>query len=1140
MNQPVRKHKNILQLLSLLTAVLLGAIYAPRANALPTSHYATNSLLAEGRWVTVKTSGTGMHFVSDATLRNLGFTDPKKVHVFGNGGQMEPEALTTRMGDDLPLVPSEHNGKGIVFFARDQYYWVKGSSTTSHVRPYTHEINPYSEECVYFLSDRELPAEARYTLPQLNMKGTSSSVITGFTARTVYEKDIEPLGNSGRNYVGEDFRATKQQTFNFSLPGNQGGEVKLYTQFAAKVTGGNSTLKFTVNGNAIDSNNSYTIGGCGSDYYATVSNFSNIVKCSDNKLAFGINYSYSGVLFSARLDYIEAFYERKLQLTDGELHFYGTFRSGDLLKIEGCDATTIIWEVTTPGQAKKIDFTLQGSTAQLLVNDLGYREFVAFNPSSVSKSVTPGSNIANQNLHALEAPEMLIISPATYMEGAKMIADYHSTATDSLSVIILTPEAIYNEFSGGTPDVSAFRKLLKMWHDRGGAPKYCLLMGKPSFDQKMLTSDLKRANYTPTPIWQSPTGLHEHYSYSNDDYIGMLDDVEAENFFISQAKIHVAVGRLPVTDATESKTVAQKIVDYSTSPTLGAWRNKVMLIADDSDNSSHFTQSQTVYKNLYNSSSAFLYDRLYLDSYPLVYTAVGATYPQATERMLRNYNEGVVFTSYIGHASEMGWGHEHLWTWEKIEGMNNPNLTFIYAATCRFTPWDEHGDNGGMNLLLNPNGGIVGMICASRTVYIEGNGKFSNHLSQRLFSTDSEGKLNRIGDSYLYAKNAIGSDSNKLRYIFMGDPAMRFNFIDRTVNIEAINGEEITGADSLPEIKGGEQMKVSGTVTTTRGETDTEFNGTVSLLLYDAESVIETYGNGENGVVETYNDRKTRLSAVNASVKQGVWSATINVPMEISNNYMPALISAYAWSDTGKEAHGACEDFLLFGYSDEVVTDTIGPEIDKIYLNTTDFKDGGVVNTNPILFAHLTDPSGINLSEGGVGHRLMISVDQSTLYNDVSQYFTPDNDDNGGTIAYPLTDITPGNHTLTLEAWDNLNNCTRKSLNFAVNATADPYIVNLHTDVNPATSGVNFILNLDQPNTKMKLDIEVFDLNGRVVWSNEVRQLTDSGAKMTTYWNLCNKNGVRVPRGIYLYRARVETPQGTYSSKTNRLAVTAQ
>lgn len=1104
------------------------------AMALDAGHYAQHSVLSQGNWATVEVSETGMTLVTDVMLRNLGFSDPGKVRVYGTGGAMVPETLDASMPDDLPIVPSFRTSRGIVFFARDNHSW----SAMNSARPYAHTINPYTEKSVYFLSD----ADTGLTVGELNLQGGSAADVTSFMNRQVHEQELEHLGESGRTYLGEDFRGTRSQTFDFALPDRTGDEALVTVQFAAKVTGGGSRITVRAGGQNAPSASTDSIAGVDASQYAAFSTRSFTAPVDADKLALNIGYTNSGVLFLARLDYIEVFHNRSLRLNNGQLHFYGTWSAGQTLGVDGASQSTVIYDVTDPAKPAVVTYTLRDGRALLKLERNGYREFVAFDPDRIATGKTRiGSRVANQDLHALEAPDLLIISPDEYRDGAQLIADMHQSE-DGMQVTVLSPDVIYNEFSGGIPDVGAWRKLLKMWHDRGRAPQYCLIMGKPSCDPKGKSAEFKNMRYNPVPIWQSPEGLSETTSFSNDDYIGMLDDVTESGFQMERATIHVAVGRLPAKSADEARTMARKIVNHVTKPTYGAWRNKVMLIADDDDKAVHLDQSQDAYNHMRASGrgAAYLYDRLYLDSYPLVTTALGQTYPQATRRMLDNYNEGVVFTNYMGHASERGWGHEKLWVWNDIVGIKNPNLTFMYTGTCRFMPWDEPLVSGAEELMLNPRGGVAGMISTSRTVYISANGILNGYVTSELFKTGDDGRILPVGLAYIKGKNQYMGDTNKLRYALMGDPAMRLNNIRNIVTVDSIAGIDMTASQEMPEITAGSRLDVAGCVRTPEGDIDTGFDGTVNLLLYDAETVVETYGNGKNGESRIYNDRKTRLASVNASVRQGRFRCRLTVPLEISNNYQPALLSAYAWNDKGAEANGYSESLYVYGFPDTEDADTIGPKVDYFYLNTDRFEDGDIVNPNPVAFIRLSDPAGINVSDAGVGHRISLILDKQHPYDDVSQRFVPDVDDTAGSVAYALSDLPAGDHTLTLEAWDNLNNSTRHTIRFKVNATADPRIVNVGTDCNPATSGVTFRISLDQPNTEMKCELQVMDLNGRVIWSDTSSDSTGLTSQLSTYWNLCDKSGTRVPRGIYLYRVRVETPQGNWASKTNKLAVTAQ
>lgn len=1132
-----RKHTASLRLPIMILMMAVALVTATDCLALPNTHYREHSRLAEGNWRTVKVAQAGMHFIGNATLRSMGFMDPAKVRVYGTGGAMEPEALSEAMADDLPLIPSCRTEKGIVFYATDNFTWKQSSGST----PYTHEIHPYSQESIYFLSDS---GEEGETIPRVSMAAGNGERVTSFTDRLVHEQELEHLGESGRTYLGEDFRSTKSRDFKITLPGNAGESATMALQFASRTSNGNAKIALTVNGESLAEQPGDNLPAIATgESYGTVTKSVREVPTDGEQFDLNIAYTYSGVLFLARLDYIELFYTRRMALNGGELLIHGSF-PGQTLEVSGCSQSAQVWDVTNKAYPKLVDFTLEGDKALIGVADGNYHELIVFNPEEVTRSVTTGSSVANQDLHALEAPDMLIITPPEYADGARLIADLHES-TDKMNVHIIAPQLIYNEFSGGKQDVTAFRKLLKMWNDRNeGKTRYCLIMGKPSFDNKRINAEIKNAGYKPMPIWQSPDGLTEASSYSSDDYIGMLDDSEPGKFFMRSAKIHVAVGRLPVTDATESRQTAQKIVDHVLNPDLGAWRNKIQLIADDGNANAHLDQSQNNYANLRSAGNgdSYLYDRVYLDSYTLTNTATGPTYPQATAKMLSNYNEGVAYTNYVGHASEVSWGHEQLWTWDQIINMANPNLTFIYAATCRFMPWDEPGMSAGESLMLNTKGGVCGMIAASRTVYISQNNTLNGYVCSEMFKPGDDGRARPLGDIYVAGKNRYPNDDNKLRYAFMGDPAMRLNNINMRVTVDSIGGTPVSpnlDATAFPVLPGGSRVRISGRVLNADGSPASRFNGKVTIQLYDAETVVQTHGNND-GEETVYNDRKTRLAIANANVRNGHWTLSMTVPMEISNNYAPALLSAYAWNEKGSEANGASEQLYVYGFDDSQAADTDGPAIEYFRLNREGFKPGDVVNPNPVVFARLSDPSGINLSDAGVGHKISLRLDDKTPYDDVSQYFTPDMEGTGGSLMYPLKDIAPGRHTLTLEAWDNLNNSTRQTIDFGVSANADPYIVSLGTDCNPATSGVTFIISLDQPNTVLACDLKVYDLSGRTVWEFIGDESSGTTASVNARWNLCDKGGTRVPRGIYVYKARVQTPQGTWSSKAGKLAVTAQ
>ena len=430
-------------------------------------------------------------------------------------------------------------------------------------------------------------------------------------------------------------------------------------------------------------------------------------------------------------------------------------------------------------------------------------------------------------------------------------------------------------------------------------------------------------------------------------------------------------------------------------------------------------------------------------------------------------------------------------------------------------------------------------------MFISPNGLLSNRTAEAFFNLEEPGKGRRIGDIMREAKNTYaGADDNKLRYTLIGNPAMRFPLPAREVTIGSINGIDISGPDDpeeLPVLPARGKALLKGGVNDAEGNLDTSFNGIIDITLYDAEKVVQTNGNGADGVVKYFNDRKTLLYRGMARVKDGLWEANVIVPSEIENNNTRARFTFYAHSDEGTEAHGETSRLYVYGFDTEAEEDTEGPEISLFALNRKDFNNGDIVHSSPVVLASMSDPSGINLSDAGIGHKITLILDSKTYYEDVNSYFSPDPDDPAaGSVMYPLPTLEAGKHDLQLTVWDSAGNSSSARLEFEVAVAKAPEIFDLTTDANPARDKVNFTLSTDRPMANVTYLIEVFDLNGRRVWSDTQATSTDILASITSRWDLRDSSGVRVPRGIYLYRATVTSENGSSATRTKKLAVTAQ
>ena len=96
--------------------------------------YASHSILANGQWAKISVAQTGVHQLTDALVRQAGFSSLSKVKIYGYGGALQPEALTAgylAATDDLHEVPTFTTANGRrLFYAVGPVGWESATATT--------------------------------------------------------------------------------------------------------------------------------------------------------------------------------------------------------------------------------------------------------------------------------------------------------------------------------------------------------------------------------------------------------------------------------------------------------------------------------------------------------------------------------------------------------------------------------------------------------------------------------------------------------------------------------------------------------------------------------------------------------------------------------------------------------------------------------------------------------------------------------------------------------------------------------------------------------------------------------------------------------------------------------------------------
>lgn len=1142
---------DILKKIYLCALIALSSSWLDAA-AFSIDSYASSSVLSSGKWVKVSVAETGIHLITDSQLRSWGFSDPAKVKVYGYGGQRIPDALTAaNYIDDLPQVQSVKTSRGLYFYAQGPVKW----STVLTTR-YIPAQNPFSTVGYYFLSDRE--ADER-EIPVMPAGVSSGETVTTFTARTFHEVNEVSPGTTGHYLAGEDFRYTPSNTFTFDLPDRvEGTSVWTQVNFFAK-TKNPSRLLYTVNGDQLSQSYEDDIRGCdiSSSYiHGADATLRREFDMSGNRLTLGLTHtSASSSVITARLDLIAVNYTRALKLRDGKLDF--TLRDVSFT-IDGATADTRVWDVTDPLDISQLATTANGNSVSCINQYTGARSYMAWNESGTFPSPLFVKNIANQDIHATATPDMVIFTISDWESQAQRIADYHRN-TDGMDVAVIDQETAFNEFSSGVPDINGFRRLLKMYWDRGNASgkplRYALFMGRGVFDNRRLTAEIKALGYPTMPIWQTDTGADDNSSYTTDDIFAFLRD--GSGSATSSDYLCIAVGRIPAKSLENARELVDKLMAYNESMPTGEWRNHVMMVADDEDSGVHMSQSE---KMLYwmnettPGADLFFFDKVYIDTYKR--TAQG--YPEARALMFKHLNEGTMWWNYIGHASDHGWTHEKFLTMDDIEDLYLRRYPILFASTCDFLRWDRADESGAEVMFHNSSGGVIAAISATRPVYISDNGILSLAMGRHMFQRDDDGRLRTIGEIYRNAKNdmrplttnpatneeilgSVSANSNKLRYVLMGDPAMRLVAPSNIAKIHKINGIDLD-PENPPSLMARQELTVEGAVYGPTGDNVlTDFNGTIAMTLYDAEHSVTTLGNGDEGVPFVYDEQGNRLLSSNGSVSQGRFEINLIMPSEIDDNYRPAALNMLATADDGRAALGCERNLYAYGTDENAAADTERPVIESFYLNHSSFRSGDKVNPAPMVLAKISDNRAINTSTAGVGHQMTLYLDESKTYTDVSSYFTITGESQQeGEIAYQMENLQPGYHTLKLRVWDTAGNFAESTIEFIVDNDQAPKIFDVYSDANPASVEANFYISHDRPDAKATVTISIYNLLGAEVWSSSATGRSDMFQSTPVKWNLCDKAGHRVTRGIYIYRASITTDGEQYESATKRIAVTGK
>lgn len=1125
----------------------------------PRNDYTYESALAEGNIYKIQVSNNGIQKIDYNFLKNnldinIDEVDPKTIQIFGNGQGVLPEAVDFEQIDDLAenAIYIEGEGDGvfntsdyILFYGNSGHTWSFNSASFD----YSRRTNIYTDYGYYFIkigSQNGRRVTDQQSLNNSSYVSSESDYYDRFEEIKFNLLDqFSSASGSGKQWYGDHFDAVRSKVYTdvFNVPNIISTEsAKLKVGFATRRSGGpgaSSQVYARVGGQQFSRNFSGVSTDKIETNYASAGLITGTFTSSSENISVEIDYpNVSNGNSEGWLDYIEINARRNNILIGDQIflsdfktlsHTESTFAVGNISSDK-----TMVWNVSDPTNVENQIFSENSGSIEFSVNTTTLKTFAVFDPRGTLHTPTFVEKTENQNYHAYDDVDFLIIYHKDFEEQAIRLAD-HRRDFNNYNVALAEIGKVYNEFSSGAYDLSAIRDFAKMLFDRSDRFKYLLLVGDGSFDYRNILELESPQNFIPT--YETAQSLHPIYSFPSDDFFSLLTEGEGDGDL--RGAVDIAVGRIPVNTNDEFRIVVDKLIEYDQyEGTLGDWRNKLTFIADDEDNNTHFFQTDRITEDIVRDYPNFNLSKVYLDAFRQQATPGGSFYPDVNDAVRNNFFKGHLLVNYLGHGGPKGWAHERVLTFNDITSWTNSlKYPLFVTATCSFTGYDDPKElTAGERVLLKENGGAIGLFTTVRAVFSSSNERLTRAVFDEIFEK-VDGNQQTLGDIIRAAKNANSADTsgvNARKFALIGDPSMHLAIPKMGVATTAINGNSIISSQ-YDTIKAQQTVTIDGEIIDTEGNLLSSFNGKVFPTIYDKEINVKTLGQDPKSLpVQTFKQQQNIIFKGVASVTNGKFSFSFVVPKDINYEFGAGKISYYAHDNVSLDATGNYQNLIIGGIDTQVAIDDQGPEV-EVYMNTEEFVLGGITDANPTLLVILSDDNGINVVGNSIGHDLTAVLDgndqNSFLLNDF--YESELDNFKMGKVKYPLKDLEVGTHTIKVKAWDTANNSAEGYTEFIVVSSASAALDHVLNYPNPFVNNTDFMFEHNLPNQFLNVQIQIFSASGRLVKTIQEQKFSEGYRVNDINWDGKDDFGDDLAKGVYIYKVKVGTTEdSSFSAET--------
>ena len=1042
--------------------------------------YAEHSLLATGKWAKIRVSSSGVYQLTDATVRQAGFSNINKVKIYGYGGNLQNEALYANdlaRTDDLKEVPQCVVGGKHLFYAKGPVSWTSNSSTVRR-------RNPYSDYGYYFITQSD---EEPVTVDSATF--VSSFYPSPDDYHSLYEVDGYSWYNGGRNLFDPTPISVggSQQVVITNTTGSQKGRLTVNVS-----AGGTNQIRIQLNGKDIGTLNVRILDYCKAGQVGGTYSLDNLrIDAKDTVTIVNVSGE------TARLDYVSMAWEKAIPLPNlSGSHPAATYvkniANQDLHADGQADLVIIIPASRTllkqAQRLKEFHESHDGMRVNIVAADQLYNEF---------SSGTPDANAYRRYLRMLQdraateadMPKYLLLFGDCVWDNRMLTADCKRFDPDDF-LLVYESENSFSEtvcYAGDSwmgilaegAGSDARRELQDV--GVGRFPVTTVAEAKIMVDKTINYSKNQNGGAWQNTIMFMGDDGNDNIHMKDVDSVANSVGRDYPNFLIKKVMWDAYTRESSATGNTYpevSKIIRQQQANGALVMDYGGHGNATLISHESVLGLSDFSESRT--SNL-----------------PLWVTA-------ACDIMAF---DGV--TETIGEAAVLN---------EK-----GGAVAFYGTARTVFTSANKYINHAFMKRVLSlQDGKPIALGEAHRLAQND------VMLGTNRYPTPTREDPNKTSPEQ-------DNSENHLQYSLLGDPALSLNLPTAQVVVDEIDGVAV-GSGTMPTVKAGSVIKMKGHVAGVEG-----FNGVVTATVRDTQEEITCKLNNTSGdgaeVAFKYLDRTKTLYHGSDSIRNGQFELTFAVPKDINYADGQGMINLYALNtDKTIRANGSCDQFIVGG-SAEAKNDSVGPSI-YCYLNSPSFVDGGNVNSTPYFVAEIKDKDGINAAGSGIGHDLQLVIDGDmaktyTLNNNFSYDFGTYT---SGSTFYSIPELEEGPHRLQFRAWDIQNNSSTAVLHFNVVKGLRPQLFNIGVTNNPARTSTTFIISHDRMESNMDVVIELFDAAGRQMWRHAESGVSATG-NYTVDWDLSVDGGRPLQTGVYLYRVKVSSEGSSYVSKTKKLIV---